>query len=99
MTCPAGYDKFGIIFALHPLIQHHAWEVEFGRAGMPSPFTLCEAFRLAMFNTTDDSSCFQGVPITIAGSLLAAAVILVPNRTVILVTHVLLICIVRIPKA
>lgn len=39
-------------------------------------FTLCGAFRLARFNVSSDTSYFQGVPITIAGSVLAVLVIL-----------------------
>ncbi len=33
-------------------------------------FPLAGAFRLARFNLTTDTTCFQGVPITLAGSLL-----------------------------
>lgn len=42
-------------------------------------FTLCGAFRLARFNVSSDTSYFQGVPITIGGSVLAALVILLRN--------------------
>lgn len=65
-------------------------------------FTLCGAFRLARFNVSSNPSFFQGVPITIAGSILAVVVVLIPNPAVILASSVLLslamVSTVRIPK-
>ncbi|BAF60167.1 phosphatidylserine synthase [Pelotomaculum thermopropionicum SI] len=66
-------------------------------------FTLCGAFRLARFNISDNSSCFQGVPITIAGSVMALLVALLPHSVfIILLSSVMLsaamVCTIRIPK-
>jgi CDP-diacylglycerol--serine O-phosphatidyltransferase len=65
-------------------------------------FTLCGAFRLARFNVSSNPSSFQGVPITIAGSVLAVLAVLIPNSTVILAAGFILslamISTIRIPK-
>lgn len=65
-------------------------------------FTLCGALRLARFNVTSSTSHFQGVPITVAGALLALLVFLIPHKAVILALGVLLslamISTIRIPK-
>lgn len=65
-------------------------------------FTLCGAFRLARFNVTGSMPFFKGVPITVAGSLLAVVVVLIPNPLITLSSGVLLalamISTVRIPK-
>lgn len=65
-------------------------------------FTLCGAFRLARFNVSSNPSFFQGVPITIAGSILAVVVFLLPNPLLILALSVLLsvamVSTIRIPK-
>jgi CDP-diacylglycerol--serine O-phosphatidyltransferase len=39
-------------------------------------FTLCGAYRLARFNVSSGTTYFQGVPITVAGAVLAVLVIL-----------------------
>lgn len=65
-------------------------------------FTLCGALRLARFNVTPPTTFFMGIPITIAGAILAIAVLLVPIITVDLILSVILallmISSVRIPK-
>ena len=65
-------------------------------------FTLCGAFRLARFNIAGNPSFFQGVPITIAGSVLAVVVILAPSPAVISTSSVILslamVSSIRIPK-
>lgn len=65
-------------------------------------FTLCGAFRLARFNVSSNPSFFQGVPITIAGAVLAVVVILIPNPTAVLASGFLLslamVSTIRIPK-
>lgn len=65
-------------------------------------FTLCGAFRLARFNVSSSPSFFQGVPITIAGALLAVVVFLIPNPAAILAAGFLLslamVSSIRIPK-
>ncbi len=65
-------------------------------------FTLCGAFRLARFNVSGDTSSFQGVPITIAGALLAIAVVLIPNPAVTMAVALLIsmamVSTIRIPK-
>lgn len=65
-------------------------------------FTLCGAFRLARFNISGDTTSFQGVPITVAGAVLAIAVILIPNpavmMTVSLLVSISMVSSIRIPK-
>ncbi|MDD2443630.1 MAG: CDP-diacylglycerol--serine O-phosphatidyltransferase [Desulfotomaculaceae bacterium] len=65
-------------------------------------FTLCGAFRLARFNISSDTTSFQGVPITVAGAVLAIAVILIPNPAVMMAVALLIsiamVSSVRIPK-
>jgi len=65
-------------------------------------FTLCGGLRLARFNISNNPSFFQGVPITIAGSILAIIVFLVDNPAVLLASGFILalamISTVRIPK-
>ena len=45
-------------------------------------FALCGAIRLARFNVLNSDTCFIGVPITFAGSLLALFVLLVHRLSV-----------------
>jgi len=66
-------------------------------------FTLCGAFRLARFNVTGGGSYFQGVPITIGGSILAVLVILLHNFPAFviaagIVASLAMVSTVRIPK-
>lgn len=65
-------------------------------------FTLCGALRLARFNTAPSTTFFLGIPITIAGALLAILVLLVPSITVVLILSVILaflmVSSIRIPK-
>jgi CDP-diacylglycerol--serine O-phosphatidyltransferase len=65
-------------------------------------FTLCGALRLARFNIAPSSNFFLGIPITIAGAILAIIVILVPITPVVLVLSIvlslLMVSNIRIPK-
>ncbi len=65
-------------------------------------FTLCGAFRLARFNVIGCSPHFLGIPITLAGALLAVLVILIPSIPVVLALSLLLalgmISTIRVPK-
>ncbi|MCL6639241.1 MAG: CDP-diacylglycerol--serine O-phosphatidyltransferase [Firmicutes bacterium] len=65
-------------------------------------FTLCGAYRLARFNVINCSSYFLGVPITVAGAVLAAIIALTSSPAVIVTAVLLLsaamISTVRIPK-
>lgn len=65
-------------------------------------FTLCGAFRLARFNISSHPSYFLGVPITVAGAILAVAVAIINIPAIIVTLTVLLsfamVCSVRIPK-
>lgn len=66
-------------------------------------FTLCGAYRLARFNVSSGTSYFQGVPITIAGAVLAVLVILLRQfPAAILVAGIIaslaMISTIRIPK-
>ncbi|OPY58093.1 MAG: Phosphatidylcholine synthase [Pelotomaculum sp. PtaU1.Bin035] len=65
-------------------------------------FTLCGSLRLARFNISGNPSYFQGVPITVAGSVLAIIVLLIPNPVAILASGFILalamISTVHIPK-
>lgn len=65
-------------------------------------FTLCGALRLARFNIAPTRTFFHGIPITIAGAILAILVPLVPIITVVLVLSIILsllmISSIRIPK-
>ncbi|MDD4237846.1 MAG: CDP-diacylglycerol--serine O-phosphatidyltransferase [Desulfotomaculaceae bacterium] len=65
-------------------------------------FTLCGTLRLARFNVTPSTNFFLGIPITVAGAILAVLVLLVPNTTVLLVLSIILSLLmvsnIRIPK-
>ncbi len=65
-------------------------------------FTLCGAYRLARFNISSDTSSFQGVPITVAGAVLAIAVILIPNPVITMIVALLIsagmVSTIRLPK-
>ena len=65
-------------------------------------FTLCGALRLARFNVAPSTTFFLGIPITIAGAILAILVLLVPNTLVMLVLSIILALLmvsgIRIPK-
>jgi len=65
-------------------------------------FTLCGGLRLARFNISSNPYFFQGVPITVAGSILAIIIFLVHNPAIIMVSGFILalamISTVRIPK-
>ncbi len=65
-------------------------------------FILCGAFRLARFNTSGGGSYYQGLPITVAGSILAAAAVIVKSPPITLVLSLFLsaamVSTVRIPK-
>lgn len=65
-------------------------------------FTLCGAFRLARYNISGSTSHFQGLPITIGGSILAVLVILIHNPAVTLASSVIIalamVSTIRIPK-
>lgn len=65
-------------------------------------FVLCGGLRLARYNLSESPSYFQGVPITIAGSLLAIIIYLQPGRTIVLASGFLLalamISNIRIPR-
>lgn len=65
-------------------------------------FILCGAFRLARFNTTGGGPYYQGLPITVAGSVLAATAVVIKSPPVVLVLSLILaaamVSTVRIPK-
>lgn len=65
-------------------------------------FTLCGALRLARFNIAPSSTFFLGIPITVAGAILAILVPLVPLTQVVMVLSIILsllmISSIRIPK-
>ena len=65
-------------------------------------FTLCGALRLARFNVAPSTTFFLGIPITIAGAMLAILVLIVPSTPVALVLSIILALLmvsnVRIPK-
>lgn len=65
-------------------------------------FTLCGALRLARFNVAPSAPFFLGIPITVAGAILAILVLLVPSTPVVLVLSIILsllmVSSVRIPK-
>jgi CDP-diacylglycerol--serine O-phosphatidyltransferase len=65
-------------------------------------FTLCGAYRLARYNVTGSTGFFQGLPITIGGTILAVLVILFHNPAVTLTASIIIalamISTIRIPK-
>jgi CDP-diacylglycerol--serine O-phosphatidyltransferase len=65
-------------------------------------FTLCGALRLARFNIAPSRDFFLGIPITIAGAILAILVALIPITTVVLglsiALSLLMVSSIRIPK-
>ncbi|MDD4170518.1 MAG: CDP-diacylglycerol--serine O-phosphatidyltransferase [Desulfotomaculaceae bacterium] len=65
-------------------------------------FALCGGLRLARYNLSENPSYFQGVPITLAGSILVIIIYFQPGSALILVSSFLLalamISNIRIPK-
>lgn len=65
-------------------------------------FTLCGAYRLARYNVSGSTGFFQGLPITIGGTILAVLVILFHNPAVTLTASIIIalamISTIRIPK-
>lgn len=65
-------------------------------------FILCGGVRLARYNVSGVSSFFQGVPITVCGTVLALIVLFIPNQIAVLITGFVLalamVSKVRIPK-
>lgn len=63
-----------VSFGVAPAIL--AWELSLSKLGIISyvfllVFPICGAFRLARFNVTEFKNVYMGIPITIAGSLMA----------------------------
>lgn len=65
-------------------------------------FTLCGAYRLARYNISGSTGFFQGLPITIGGTIMAILVFLFHNPAVILTASLIIalamISTIRIPK-
>mgnify|MGYP005850239185 CR=1 FL=1 len=84
------------------LYRSLGWHLHIASLACFALFILCGAFRLARFNILNDPSHFLGVPITVAGSILAVAIFFIPNPIFIVALAVLLslamISTIRIPK-
>lgn len=93
--------SFGVAPSLL-LYQLLSWHLNLVGLTCFALFTLCGAFRLARFNILNTQSYFLGVPITAAGSILAAGIVLFPYPAFMVVLTVLLslamISTIRIPK-
>ena len=65
-------------------------------------FILCGAFRLARFNISGGGPYYQGLPITVAGSIMAAAAVVIKSPPAVLILCFVLaaamVSTVRIPK-
>ncbi len=96
-----------VSFGVAPAVTAYLWRLyDLGPAGvlMMVLFVLCGALRLARFNIMNVSDYFLGVPITVAGSLVAALVLVGGNAHVavtavlVVVLSGLMISSVRLPK-
>ena len=47
-------------------------------------FTLCGGLRLARYNITSDKDYFQGIPITVCGTILALMVLIAPKQQIVI---------------
>lgn len=68
-----------VSFGVAPAVLAYSWQLEgLGTAGLVAAafFTLCGALRLARFNILKITDHFLGIPITMAGALVAIFVLL-----------------------
>lgn len=96
-----------VSFGVAPALTAYLWKLnDLGTAGvlLMVLFVLCGALRLARFNVMNVTGYFMGVPITIAGSLVAI-IVLTAGKTSVFVSAalvfllaVLMISSIRIPK-
>ena len=61
-------------------------------------FTLCGGLRLARYNLSNAVDYYQGIPITICGTILALIVLIAPNQQIIILTVSLLLALAMISK-
>lgn len=96
-----------VSFGVAPAVTAYLWRLDnLGLAGMAVMilFVLCGALRLARFNIMNISDYFLGVPITIAGSLVAVMVLVAGKAHVavaavlVLLLSGLMISSVKLPK-
>ncbi|MFZ5644361.1 MAG: CDP-diacylglycerol--serine O-phosphatidyltransferase [Bacillota bacterium] len=96
-----------VSFGVAPALMAYLWKLnDLGIAGvlLMVLFVLCGALRLARFNVMNVTGHFMGVPITIAGSMVAIIVLAAGNASVfvaaalVFLLAVLMISSIRIPK-
>lgn len=96
-----------VSFGVAPAVTAYLWRLEnLGPAGLAVMvlFVLCGALRLARFNIMNVTSYFLGVPITIAGSLVAVMVLVagsapeVVAALLVLVLSWLMVSSIKMPK-
>jgi CDP-diacylglycerol--serine O-phosphatidyltransferase len=61
-------------------------------------YTLCGGLRLARYNLTAPSEYFQGIPITVCGTILAIIVFLAPNQEIVILAVSFILALAMISK-
>ncbi|WP_026886957.1 CDP-diacylglycerol--serine O-phosphatidyltransferase [Clostridium beijerinckii] len=76
--------SFGVAPALLVFIKYNFSNIGFGAFGIIFMLTyiLCGCYRLAKYNVSEFDGVFTGIPITIAGSILALFSLFVPGNSI-----------------
>lgn len=84
--------SFGIAPALLILTKYNLLNLGFKSIGIifTLTYTLCGCYRLAKYNVKEFNGTFTGVPITIAGSILAVYSLFVPSSSIAIILSIAL---------